>query len=138
MTFIRGYYRLSRAGLALSVCDVFRLSTSYLPLVIKNVPLSFRIAQLLTHALLWILNVRVTCPEKEKLRSFAQFVKQFGYSLNLKSRKSITSSMNNLLGAVKGKDIEDIVINLSIRSMAKAVYDTTNIGDRKASCRERV
>jgi ribonuclease R len=67
-------------------------------------------------------------PNQEKLRSFAQFVKQFGYNLNLKSRKSITSSMNNLLDAVKGKDIEDIVINLSIRSMAKAVYDTTNIG----------
>lgn len=67
-------------------------------------------------------------PNQEKLNSFAQFIKQFGYSLNLKSRKSITSSMNNLLDAVKGKDIEDIVINLSIRSMAKAVYDTTNIG----------
>ena len=67
-------------------------------------------------------------PNQEKLRSFAQFVKQFGYSLNLKSRKSITSSMNNLLDAVKGEDIEDIVVNLSIRSMAKAVYDTTNIG----------
>lgn len=67
-------------------------------------------------------------PNQEKLRSFAQFIKQFGYSLNMKSRKSITSSMNNLLDTVKGKDIEDIVINLSIRSMAKAVYDITNIG----------
>ncbi len=67
-------------------------------------------------------------PNQEKLRSFAQFIKQFGYSLNLKSRKSITSSMNNLLDTVKGKDIEDIVVNLSIRSMAKAVYDTMNIG----------
>ncbi len=67
-------------------------------------------------------------PNQEKLKSFAHFIKQFGYSLNLKSRKSITSSMNNLLDAVKGKDIEDIIVNLSIRSMAKAVYDTTNIG----------
>jgi ribonuclease R len=67
-------------------------------------------------------------PNSEKLKQFAQFIKQFDYKINMKSRKTITSSMNALLEAVKGKDIEDIIVTLSIRSMAKAIYSTQNIG----------
>ena len=38
------------------------------------------------------------------------------------------SEMNRLLGKVKGKPEENAVSTLAIRSMAKAMYSTDNIG----------
>lgn len=73
MSFIRGYYRLSFSGLILIVCAVFIVITSYLPITIKKVPLQLRIAQLMVQAILWILNVRVSCAEEEKLKEFDGF-----------------------------------------------------------------
>ncbi len=73
MSFIRGYYRLSLSGLILIVCAVFIVITSYLPITIKQVPLPLRIAQLMVQAILWILNVRVSCIEEERLKGFDGF-----------------------------------------------------------------
>ncbi|MAU00771.1 MAG: hypothetical protein CL608_26805 [Anaerolineaceae bacterium] len=73
MSFIRGYYRLSLSGLILTFCAVFIVLTSYLPITIKKVPLQLRIAQLMVQAILWILNVRVTCSDEEKLKGFDGF-----------------------------------------------------------------
>lgn len=73
MSFIRGYYRLSLASLILIICTVFIVITSYLPITIKKVPLQLRITQLMVRAILWILNVRVTCAEEEKLKGFDGF-----------------------------------------------------------------
>ncbi|MCP4420412.1 MAG: 1-acyl-sn-glycerol-3-phosphate acyltransferase [Chloroflexi bacterium] len=73
MTFIRGYYRLSLSGLILTIFTVLIVLTSYLPITIKNVPLSMRMTQLMAHALLWTMNVRIICHEKEKLRNFDGF-----------------------------------------------------------------
>jgi 1-acyl-sn-glycerol-3-phosphate acyltransferase len=73
MSFIRGYYRLSLSALILIVFTVFIVITSYLPVTIKGVPLSMRITQLLTLALLRTMKVRVVCQEKEKLRHFDGF-----------------------------------------------------------------
>lgn len=73
MSYIRGYYRLSLCGLILIVCAVFIVLTSYLPITIKKVPIQLRIAQLMVQAILWILNVRVTCAEEEKLKGFDGF-----------------------------------------------------------------
>lgn len=73
MSYIRGYYRLSLSGLILIVCAVFIVITSYLPVTIKKVPVQLRIGQLMVQAILWILNVRVTCTEEEKLKGFNGF-----------------------------------------------------------------
>lgn len=73
MSYIRGYYRLSLSGLILIVCAVFIVITSYLPITIKKVPVQLRIGQLMVQAILWILNVRVTCTEEEKLKGFDGF-----------------------------------------------------------------
>ena len=73
MSFIRGYYRLSLSGLVLTICAVFIVITSYLPFNIKKIPLPLRIAQFMVQSILWILNVRVACPNKEKLRGFDGF-----------------------------------------------------------------
>ncbi|MFN8256539.1 MAG: ribonuclease R [Bacteroidales bacterium] len=67
-------------------------------------------------------------PDLEKLNTFSNFIKRYGYSISLKNNKEIASSMNDLLETVKGKAEQDVIENLAIRSMAKAIYDVKNIG----------
>ncbi|WP_046743446.1 ribonuclease R [Kordia zhangzhouensis] len=67
-------------------------------------------------------------PDVEKLANLQTIISRFGYSLNLKSRKSTTSSLNKLLEDVKGKGEQNMVDTLAIRSMSKAKYTTNNIG----------
>ncbi len=67
-------------------------------------------------------------PDLEKLNVFSNFIKRYGYQISLKSNKEIASSINSLLESVKGKAEQDVIENLAIRSMAKAVYDVKNIG----------
>ena len=66
-------------------------------------------------------------PDEEKIMEFARFVKSLGYSFNLKSGKA-ASQFNQLMKQVKGTEEEGVVNELAIRSMAKAVYSTKNIG----------
>ena len=67
-------------------------------------------------------------PDPEKLKQLREFVDLFGYSINIKSRKTIAESINALTEAVQGKPEQAIIEQMCIRSMAKAVYDTGNIG----------
>jgi ribonuclease R len=67
-------------------------------------------------------------PNQEKLISFAQFIKKFGYKINTGGGKSVATSINKLLDDVQGKNEETIVENLALRAMAKAVYSTKNVG----------
>lgn len=67
-------------------------------------------------------------PSIEKLKSFAQFVKKFGYKIDISSDKGIANSLNKLLISVRGKQEQDLIENLALRAMAKAIYSTKNIG----------
>ncbi len=67
-------------------------------------------------------------PAKEKLMELKTVVQKFGYDLDLKNRKSIIKSINNLLKDVKHKPEENMIETLTIRSMSKAVYTTDNRG----------
>ena len=67
-------------------------------------------------------------PDPEKLSTFAQFVKKFGYKMEIGDNKTTTDSMNKLLSNVKGKNEANLVETLAIRTMAKAIYTTNNIG----------
>jgi ribonuclease R len=67
-------------------------------------------------------------PNQEKLISFAQFVKKFGYKINTGGGKAVATSLNKLLDEVQGKNEETIVENLALRAMAKAEYSTKNVG----------
>lgn len=67
-------------------------------------------------------------PNQDKLLSFVQFVKKFGYKVNTEGGKKTANSLNKLLGDVKGKSEETIVENLALRAMAKAEYSTKNVG----------
>ncbi|MDQ2180679.1 ribonuclease R [Marinifilum sp. D714] len=67
-------------------------------------------------------------PNPDKLNSFNQFIRKFGYGIKTANAKAISTSMNNLLHSVKGENIQNLVETLAIRSMAKAEYSTVNIG----------
>lgn len=67
-------------------------------------------------------------PKADRLNDLSNFVKQFGYSVNTKNRRGITKSLNTMLDEVKGKGEANMIETLTIRSMAKAVYSTQNIG----------
>src|SRR6056297_1572149 len=67
-------------------------------------------------------------PDPEKLEKFSNFITRFGYSINTASHKQITSSINHLLDKVEGKKEQNLIETLAVRSMAKAVYSTKNIG----------
>ncbi len=67
-------------------------------------------------------------PDQLKLQDFADFVKRFGYKVDLSNPEKIAATLNGLLSEVKGKPEQNIVEMLAIRSMAKAEYSTHNIG----------
>ncbi len=67
-------------------------------------------------------------PQSEKLATFSKFVRKFGYSIKTGSNKAISSSLNNMLEKVRGKKEQNLIETLAVRSMAKAVYSTKNIG----------
>lgn len=68
-------------------------------------------------------------PNPDKLETFAQFIKRFGYKIKTTGKQSeVSSSINSLLDQVQGKKEQDLIETLAIRSMAKAVYSTTNVG----------
>jgi ribonuclease R len=67
-------------------------------------------------------------PNPEKLRVFTAFVSKMGYKMNLKNNLEIARSFNSLLEDVSGKTEQNMVEQLAIRTMAKAIYSTKNVG----------
>jgi ribonuclease R/exosome complex exonuclease DIS3/RRP44 len=67
-------------------------------------------------------------PNEDKLINLQTVIAKFGYSINFRSKKDISSSLNNLLAEVQGKKEQNLVDTLTIRSMSKAAYSTENIG----------
>lgn len=67
-------------------------------------------------------------PDQDKLFNLQSVIKNFGYSINFKSKDTISKSLNQLLSDVVGKREQNMVDTLAIRSMSKAAYSTENIG----------
>lgn len=68
-------------------------------------------------------------PDPDRLANFSQFIKRFGYNLKSSQRKEATAkNINKLLNEVQGKSEQNLIENLAVRAMAKAVYTTENIG----------
>lgn len=66
-------------------------------------------------------------PDKEKITEFARFVKSLGYSFDPNAANK-SKQFQMLLEQVKGTEEEAVVNEIAIRSMAKAIYSTENIG----------
>ncbi|MDE6218811.1 MAG: RNB domain-containing ribonuclease, partial [Muribaculaceae bacterium] len=68
-------------------------------------------------------------PDAEKIGNFSKIASRFGFKINVDGRaKEVNKSLNRLLKDVKGRGEENMLSILAIRSMAKAVYTTDNIG----------
>jgi len=63
-------------------------------------------------------------PNLENLGNFALFAARFGYKINTRSDKEIAKSLNYLMEDVEGKKEQNVLTQLAIRSMAKAIYTT--------------
>ena len=67
-------------------------------------------------------------PSPEKIQLFDLFVQKFGYDIDLSDERSISKRINALLQDIRMKNEYSIIQSMAIRSMAKAAYDTQNIG----------
>ncbi len=68
-------------------------------------------------------------PNPDKLKTFSDFIRKFGYKLKVTGKKTeVSSSINHLLDEVQGHKEQNLIETIAIRSMAKAVYSTTNVG----------
>ncbi len=67
-------------------------------------------------------------PNEEKLSPFIQFAKKHGYPFDISTPTQIAHSFNALMIAAKGKPEQHVLEQLGIRTMAKAVYTSDNIG----------
>lgn len=67
-------------------------------------------------------------PDEEKLAPFIVFAKKHGHSFDTSSPQAIAQSFNSMLKNVEGKPEQHVLEQLGIRTMAKAIYTTENIG----------
>lgn len=66
-------------------------------------------------------------PDPERIKELASFVQQFGYSLNVQGGAS-SKGLQKLLDQVRGTEVENVINEVALRSMAKAIYSERNIG----------
>ncbi len=68
-------------------------------------------------------------PDAGKLQDLATVAATFGYKLKINGDpEHVNQSLNKMLADVKGSAEENFLSTLAIRSMAKAIYSTENIG----------
>ena len=67
-------------------------------------------------------------PDETKLLPFVAFAKKYGHTFDTSTPEGIASSFNQMLEDVHGKPEQHVLEQLGIRTMAKAVYTTENIG----------
>jgi len=67
-------------------------------------------------------------PSKEKMADLAFFLRSLGYKISLRDGIIPPYEINKLLESLAGRAEEDTVNRAVIRSMAKAIYSTKNIG----------
>ncbi|MBL7811801.1 MAG: ribonuclease R [Bacteroidetes bacterium] len=64
-------------------------------------------------------------PPGDKLIELAKFCKLFGYSLDINSEKNLRHSLNRMLQEVEGKPEADVIQQMAVRTMAKAIYTSS-------------
>ncbi|ROT11572.1 ribonuclease R [Muribaculaceae bacterium Isolate-104 (HZI)] len=68
-------------------------------------------------------------PDPGKLADLSKIARTFGFKVKeTGSSREVNRSINRMLADVKGKGEENFLSTIAIRSMAKAVYTTQNIG----------
>ena len=67
-------------------------------------------------------------PDAEKLTPFITFAKKYGHKFDTSTPQAIAMSFNSMLAEAEGKPEKHVLEQLGIRTMAKAIYTTENIG----------
>lgn len=68
-------------------------------------------------------------PDPEKISNFALIAARFGFRIATDGKaREVNKSLNRMLRDVKGRGEENMLSILAIRSMAKAMYTTDNVG----------
>lgn len=67
-------------------------------------------------------------PDEMKLMPFVEFARRYGHTFDTKTPEGIAESFNQMLKDVQGKPEQHVLEQLGIRTMAKAIYTTENIG----------
>ena len=67
-------------------------------------------------------------PNREKIEELSIFLKAIGYELKTGKKEIVAKDINKLFKQIEGTPEEDLIKTATIRSMAKAVYSTKNIG----------
>lgn len=66
-------------------------------------------------------------PDPERIRELSVFVEKLGYKLDISSGIN-SKALQRLLDQVRGTEVENVVNEVALRSMAKAIYSDRNIG----------
>lgn len=67
-------------------------------------------------------------PDADRIENLAHLLRVLGYQLKISAGAVTGAELNRLLEAVKGRPEEYLIKTATLRSMAKAVYATKNIG----------
>ena len=68
-------------------------------------------------------------PDVDRLNNLSQLARTFGHKIKTKGTpQEINRSLNKMLADIKDRPEENLLATLAIRSMAKAIYTTDNIG----------
>ena len=67
-------------------------------------------------------------PDIDKIALFNVFIDKFGYKLDFSHPDQIAKSINKLLGDIRLTNEYSLIQTMAIRSMARATYETKNIG----------
>ncbi len=67
-------------------------------------------------------------PDPEKLRIFSDFIRKFGYRIQTREPRKLTDSFNKLFKEIEHTAEENVIEQMAIRTMSKAVYSVENIG----------
>lgn len=67
-------------------------------------------------------------PDLTKIGLFSVFIDKFGYKLDFTNPDEISKSINKLLSDIRLNNEYSLIQTMAIRSMAKATYETSNIG----------
>ena len=67
-------------------------------------------------------------PDAGKIQTFGVFIEKFGYDVQFKSMDEVSHKLNELFNKVRDTPEYSLIQTMAIRSMAKATYETNNIG----------
>jgi ribonuclease R len=67
-------------------------------------------------------------PNPDKLMNFSNFIERFGYTIDMSNNITLSKSMNDIVKNVHGKPEQNIIENLAVRAMSKAIYSSKNMG----------